>query len=802
MRILPLGGADEVGASSYVLNIDDVTIVVDAGIRVGSSAQTGAMPDFDRLPDHIDAILVTHAHADHTGTLPTLSERYPEAPIHTTVGTLHLLEVLQGDVVRRQEDDDASERESDEVSMTAEEVEACIARVRAHPFLEPFAPIEGREDIAVRFVPSGHILGAGMLVIDAPEGRVVGWGDYSVIPQETIGGLDRGALKQILRERRADVFVTEGTYGNSRKHPSRPRETERFLERLENVAARGGTTLIPAFAVGRAQDLVAILRAAKQEGRLPDVPVYVDGMVRPVISIYENLAHQMYPGLDEPLSLLDAGLGIYKANAQSRAKILAGGHPGPAVVIASSGMLIGGRSVEYARALAPEAANAILISGYQDAESPGRALLGLKRGGRLRIGAKESVSVQCEVDRYYTSAHADWSQIRRTVEKVGARKVALVHGEPRALHRLRKKLRRKGVTVLQNGRPYTVRCAKSANPAGSLLEQRGTPPFECPELRFGPSPDEAEVRAAWEHLHDWGEEREYSEAEIATLFLGPGYSPRDRDILSRNLSEHRFYFLTGSRIGQRSYRPRPRDEVADLLIARSKAFQVPLEVGDVVVFSDGSSDLFVAAVASCDGEVCDAVVPFSSRRDFRRDWVCCRTSLSVADVLRRSPPGGARPWLEDVVREARALSGTGAVEVYFELREAMGEEARVSMDDLLSRFFPRREGAHSSGMKVAAGIEVAKNAHLFSLEPDGSFRIRPLAEVRERWPLVSTIEHVRGLEAGSTVSLRDGRTVRATGIVYDDSFEAQGDNGETQRINYRKVAAVPCEPSSLQPVTQ
>lgn len=784
MKLLPLGGAGEVGASSALLEIAGARILIDLGIRVGSAVGGRPLPALHHLTAPPDAVVITHAHTDHTGALPLALPQLGDAEIHMTVGTLHLLEVLQGDAARNSEEE-GDDGDRGRIAYTIDQIEAAIARVVPHGYHTPFCPVPGRNDIVFEYGPCGHILGAASLVIDSPEGRILWLGDYSVVGQPTIGGLDLEWIQRKASERPFDLVVSEGTYGSS-EHPAPDQEAGRFIRLLEKITRKGGRVLIPAFAVGRAQDITLVIRQAKLAGRLENVPLYLDGMVRPVTSIYENIAHELYPHIHEPLALLDAELGIYKANSQSRAKLINGEIDGPAIVVSSSGMLVGGRSVQYGRAFAGDPKAAILISGYQDEESPGRALLSVRRGARIRMGEGPRVRIRCHVGRYHTSAHADARQIQELVDLVNPKKVLLVHGDPASLGALRERLGSDRAVVLRNEKLFRTTLARRWNGRIPKSAQAIEPPKEpdVPILRVAPSPTETQVRELWQRLLELGD-REYSEAEIARMFLGTGYSPVEREILSQNLANHRLYFISGSKIGQKSYRPRPKEEVIHLLIERGNAYQIPLEPGNLVVFSDGSPDLYLAAVAQVHGVEAEAIIPFSGRRSFRRDWVRCKLAISLPALLARQKPRSLARWLEGVLREARALPPLNPVDVYYWAREH--SQGRITVEDALRCFFPGRDGLYSRAMHVATALAMAGSSALFALQGDGTYLAREPEDVESRWRIFRRIRFVRELSSGESVRLANGDVVLPTGVYYADSFEAQHVHGGYTRVSYRRI---------------
>lgn len=799
MPVTALGGAGEVGASSYLLEHSGARILIDGGIRTSSAGRKQPLPRFDLLDGKsIDAVLLTHAHADHTGALPMLVDRLQDAPIHMSIGTLHLLEVMLLDAVRRMETEEL-EGSSSGISYTIEDMERMISLVVPHRYYEWFYPVPGRSDVRVQFIPCGHILGAGMMVIDLPGLRYLWTGDYSVNPQPTVGGVDLSKLRDLAADRPFDVMITEGTYGDA-VHPPREREEERLIQVLEKATRKGGRVLIPAFAVGRSQDLTYLIRNAKLQGRLNGVSVYLDGLVRGVTSIYQNVLHDLYPGFEEPIQLLDAELGIYRANSQSRAKLLVGENDGPAIVIASSGMLTGGKSLEYAKAFAPGRSNAILLTGYSDEESPARKIQGLKPGAKLPLSEDEWVRVRCFVGKYQLSAHADSAQVLSVIEAAQPRRIGLVHGDLGSLKALSRLIGYRKAKVLKNGEEFKVaenrkKWVPVDLPSDDFYIRAGQ---EALGGKLGPEkslPNSVAIRHLWSILVDGGG-RSYSESEMCRMLLGHAYSPADREALAQVLADHRVYFLTGSATGQRSYRPRPTEEVRDLLIEQSSAFQIPVERGDIVTLCDGSTDLFLAVADEVgSSEITGVIVPQSSRRTFKREWVrsVALPSIAAQAVSAEAPDvrkmltghrGFLVRWLEDLIRDARALPGVNPVQIYY---QALAMESQsVSLDQALAVCFPERK-EYSLVERVAVAIALSDEMKLFSLQPDGSFLARNMGEVKVRWDAFSALDYVRSLEPGSGVTLNSGQTVYPTGEWSPQSFEARTEDGTIIRCNYRRV---------------
>jgi Cft2 family RNA processing exonuclease len=445
MKLYFLGGADEVGASCLLVEAAGRRILVDAGIRMGSAA-TDRLPDLARASDlgGLDAILVTHAHLDHTGALPLVHGAFPRADILMTAPTLGLLRILLLDALKIMELKSDQEGEIPLYPLPA--VESLLARAVGKAFLEPFPLGDGA--IRATFFPAGHVLGAAAVGLETPEGNVLVTGDVSVTDQLTVPGMPRPRFSP-------DVMVCEATYG-ARLHASRRAEEERLAQNVLDVLRGGGKVLIPAFALGRAQEVLLILRKALARPDAPPAIVYCDGMVRAICGVYSQYSDALSRTLRERAQ---AGRGLfYTADGRirpvqspaEREEILRGD---PCVIVSSSGMLSGGPSQFYAAGLASSESSLISITGYQDEEAPGRRLQELAASTRTSVSASASesasrelmlggrrVPVHCAVGTYTLSAHADAQELVGLVQSLAPRDLFLVHGDPQARQGLAGKL--------------------------------------------------------------------------------------------------------------------------------------------------------------------------------------------------------------------------------------------------------------------------------------------------------------------------------------------------------------------------
>ena len=455
MNIHFLGGANEVGASSTIIKIEGQRILVDAGVRMNSTPDK-QLPDFSDL-DAIDAVLLTHAHTDHTGALPVLMRDYAptRAKVYCTAATKAITRVLLEDNANRLE---REKQEDKSPQYTLDDVTSVLSCIEEVSYYKPI-PI-GDGVLTATWIPAGHILGASMIYLEGEQESILMTGDVSVTNQLTVPGVD-GQLPHWLA--RLDVMVMESTYGN-RQHTDRAEQEAKLVQDVANTIADGGKVLIPVFAVGRSQEVILILKRAMERGQIPEFPVYVDGMVRKVNDIYKrffnerswDLQRRVKPG--EDLFYSDS---IKRVESKDECSSILSGDP--CCIVASSGMLKGGISNHYAEQLVRVPKNLIAITGYQAKRTPGDELLKLSEANESKgrvwpLNDEKSVPVRCRVERYSLSAHADQSELTHLVEKVQPRKLFLVHGDAKAREGLKQSIQKTSpavhVELPQNGDSY------------------------------------------------------------------------------------------------------------------------------------------------------------------------------------------------------------------------------------------------------------------------------------------------------------------------------------------------------------
>ena len=254
MRITFCGGAGEVGASCYLVEAEGKRILLDCGVRMGNAKDP--LPDFRLIQEHggVDAVVLSHAHLDHSGALPIISREYPQAPIFMTHATKDLVRALLYDSLKIM-------AQEEEIPIYAEKhVELMLKRIVCYSPQTYFTvPDSG---IQLSFYQAGHILGAAAVELKSAEGTLFFSGDISFARQHTVGGAAIGKL-------RPDVAVFESTYGD-KLHANRQGEELRLVETVKEAIASGGKVLIPAFALGRAQEEIMILQRAMNKGIFPE----------------------------------------------------------------------------------------------------------------------------------------------------------------------------------------------------------------------------------------------------------------------------------------------------------------------------------------------------------------------------------------------------------------------------------------------------------------------------------------------------------------------------------------------------
>lgn len=427
------GAAQTVTGSLHRVDALGQTLLLDCGFYQGSRAESMRRnAKFPFRPRDVDAVLLSHAHIDHSGNLPNLVRQGFSGPIYCTSATRALAAVMLGDAAKIQEEDAAYlDRHRDkgeprvEPLYTGRDVYRTLLQLKAVPYDKPTKVGHGLE---ARFVDAGHLLGSAMvhLRIDGPGG------ERSLTYTGDLGRPGQPILRDPSPVPPADLLLSESTYGGHTHEPVEE-SAESLGEVVRRTAGRDGKLIIPAFSVGRTQTIVFYLHQLIQAGRLPDLPIFVDSPM----AVRATEVFRAHPECfdADTLRLLDEHPELFGEEhvryvERVSESIALNARPGPCVIISASGMCEAGRILHHLKHNLDDARNTVLIAGYQAEGTLGRRLV--ERRPEVRILGR-TVPVRAEVALLNgLSSHADHGELLRSLSPlVGtAQRVRLVHGEP------------------------------------------------------------------------------------------------------------------------------------------------------------------------------------------------------------------------------------------------------------------------------------------------------------------------------------------------------------------------------------
>lgn len=419
-----LGGVKQVGRSCFVVVTPESKIMLDCGINPGESVYYNAYPRldwFDFNLDELDAVVISHAHIDHQGFLPTLYKFGYKGPVYCTEPTLPLMTLLQMDSVK------IAQNNGSYIPYEIRDVNEIIKHCIPIPYGKP---TDISPDVTITLNNAGHIMGSATVHINISGAHnILYTGDYKYARTQLLDGA-------LANYPRVETIITESTYGASNDiMPDQTTVYNLFTESINQTLKQGGKVLIPVPAVGRAQEIMLVLDKEMREGRLIESPIFIEGMISEASAIHMSYAHylgyEVRKSVSEGINPFTSSYFTVINGLGKREEVFA--DSSPSIIMATSGMLEGGPSVEYFKQISPGPQNKIIFVSYQINGTLGRRVLDgsiseasmIDKNGKVKV-----IPVRCskqKIDGF--SGHSDFNQIMNFVSKVRPKRVLVNHGE-------------------------------------------------------------------------------------------------------------------------------------------------------------------------------------------------------------------------------------------------------------------------------------------------------------------------------------------------------------------------------------
>ena len=424
IEFLPLGGAGEIGANCYYLNINGIGIILDCGMH---PQKTGldSLPKFDLLVDKpTDYVLISHAHQDHLNALPFLIKKFPHLKIITTPQTRGVAELTLHNaisILKRQ----IEEREFEIYSR--EEVDLLIKSINYKSYNEKFtlSSLNSKNEIEAEFYDAGHIIGSAGILLNSGTKKIFFTGDINLSSQTLLSGAN-------LPTEKIDILRTETTYGatDSSTINNWSNEVEWFSGSINKIINNNGSILIPVFALGKLQEMLSTIWLQMMQNKITAVDLYTAGIGNKISRIYD---YNRYVVKRNQRELVLSEIPQKNLNELNDFAEL---FKFPCIVLASSGMMVEStNSFMLAKSWLQKKDSAIFTVGYMDPSTPGSIIATSRKGDTIQLTDRdEKVEVKCEIKNFRFSAHSKREELVSIVKKLNPDNIILIHGDKEAIN--------------------------------------------------------------------------------------------------------------------------------------------------------------------------------------------------------------------------------------------------------------------------------------------------------------------------------------------------------------------------------